>query len=200
MSLDASGSIANAVTFSKWKGRNYARQLVRPANPKTVLQISMRAMMRFLSQSWNTVGTTPKATWSALADAGNFSNFNAFVQANQRLWRQFLPPSQTSPHPGTGTLPVATFDSATGGIHHVNLAFTMTTLNNAWGVMIFRSLTGTFTPSLSNCIHIMPVTAGPDIVWTDSPLTANTYYYDAKFFTKEGVLGPDEGEKTGIAT
>lgn len=45
MSLDASGSIAGALTFSKWKGRNYARQLVIPANPQTVGQQESRARM-----------------------------------------------------------------------------------------------------------------------------------------------------------
>jgi hypothetical protein len=200
MSLDASGSLANAITFSKWKGRNYARQLVRPANPKSALQVSMRAMMRFLSQSWAAIGATPKASWDALATAGNFSAFNAYIQANQRLWREFLPPSQTHPLPGTGSLPIAVLASATGGIHHIDLAINVTTLLQAWGVMIFRSPTGTFTPSLSNCIHVMAVTAAVNYVWTDTPLAAGTYYYDAKFFTTEGVLGPDEGEVTATAT
>lgn len=43
MSLDASGSIAGAITFSKWKGRNYVRQLVIPANPRTAGQQAARA-------------------------------------------------------------------------------------------------------------------------------------------------------------
>lgn len=45
MSLDASGSIASALTFSKWKGRNYARQLVIPANPQTEEQQGVRAKL-----------------------------------------------------------------------------------------------------------------------------------------------------------
>lgn len=45
MSLDASGSIAGALTFSKWKGRNYVRQLVIPANPRTSGQQENRAAL-----------------------------------------------------------------------------------------------------------------------------------------------------------
>jgi hypothetical protein len=56
MSLDASGSIAGALTFSKWKGRNYVRQLVIPANPRTTGQQTSR---------------------EALGSAGRF---NSFVQ------------------------------------------------------------------------------------------------------------------------
>lgn len=45
MSLDASGSIAGAITFSKWKGRNYVRQLVIPANPRSAGQQATRAAL-----------------------------------------------------------------------------------------------------------------------------------------------------------
>jgi len=38
MSIDASGSIASTIVFSKWKGRNYVRQLVVPANPRSAGQ------------------------------------------------------------------------------------------------------------------------------------------------------------------
>jgi len=198
MSLDASGSLAGAIVFSKWKGRNYARQLVRPANPKSALQVSMRAMLRFLAQDWKNIGATPKASWTEEAAAGNFSKFNAYIQANQRRWREFLPPGQTDTMYGVHALPTATFDSATGGIHHADLAATVTGINQCWGVAIFRSPTGTFTPSLSNCIHILKVTTS--FVWTDTPILAGTYYYDMKFFTDDGLLGPDEGEKTCVVT
>lgn len=200
MSLDASGSIAGAITFSKWKGRNYVRQLVRPANPKSALQVSMRAMFKFLSQAWENVGSTPQGTWDDEAAANQYSPFNAYVSRNQARWREFLPPSQTEPAPETGTAPVATLDSATGGERHIDLAFTITTLNDVWGVAIFRSPTGSFTPSVSNCIAVLPVTATGALVYTDSNLDAGTYYYDAKFFTKEGVMGADEGEVNGTAT
>jgi len=199
-SLDASGSIANAVTYSKWKGRNYARQRVVPANPKSALQVAMRAMMKFLSQSWTSVGSTPQGSWQTRADASIVSPFNAFVGANQARWREFQGPSQTDPAAETGTPPVATLDSATGGVRHIDLEFTITTLNDVWGVMIFRSTSGTFTPSLSNCIAILEVDSTGTLIYTDSELDAGTYYYDAVFFTKEGLMDTEEGEVNGTAT
>lgn len=200
MSLGASGSIGGAMTFAAWKGRAYARQLVIPSNPQSALQVAMRAMLKFISQAWASVGTTPQGSWATRAAASNISGFNAFVSANQMRWREFQAPSQTDPAAETGTQPVATLDTAVGGVRHIDLTLTVTTANDVWGVMIFRSPTGTFATSLSNCVAILPVSGAGTIVWTDSNLVAGAYYYDARFFTKEGALGPEEGEVNGTAT
>lgn len=200
MSMDASGTIGKIATFSKWKGRNYVRSRVVPANPKSALQVSVRAMLRFLSQAWVNVGATPQGTWDDLAAADQISPFNAFVGRNGSRWREFQAPSQTYPAPETGTPPVATLDTATGGPSYIDLAFTVTTLNDCWGVAIFRSPTGTFATSRANCIAILEVDGTGALVYTDSGLAAGAYYYDARFFTKEGVLGAEEGEVTGTAT
>jgi len=200
MSFEASGTIGKIATFSKWKGRPYVRQRVSPSNPKSALQVSVRAMMRFLSQSWAAVGSTPKGTWEDLAAASQISPFNAFVGRNAGRFREFQAPSQTYPAAESGTPAVATLDSATGGPSYIDLAFTITTLNDVWGCMIFRSPTGTFTPSRANCIAIIPIDGTGAEVYTDSGLDAGTYYYDAKFFSKEGLLDADEGEVDGTAT
>lgn len=46
MSLEASGSVAGALTFAKWKGRQYVRQLVQPSNPQSAAQETARNAMR----------------------------------------------------------------------------------------------------------------------------------------------------------
>lgn len=200
MSFEASGTIGKIATFSKWKGRPYVRQRVVPKNPKSALQVSTRAVMRFLSQAWIDVEAVPQASWDDLAAAAQISPFNAYVGRNQNRWREFQAPSQTYPAAETGTEPVATFDSATGGPSYADLVFTITTLNDVWGVAIFRSLTGTFTCSRSNCIAMIPVDDVGELVYTDSNLDAGTYYWDAKFFTKEGLFGDDEGEMSDDVT
>jgi len=199
-SIDASGSIADTITYSKWKGRNYARQRVIPANPKSALQVSVRSMMRFLSQAWENVGSTPQGSWEDRAAATNISPFNAYIQQNLQRWREFQPPAQTDPAPETGTDPVATLDSAVGGPSYIDLTMTITTLNDVWGVILFRSTSGSFSTSRSNAIYVLPVTGTGTLVHTDSNLAAGTYYYNARFFTEEGVLGAEEGEVNGTAT
>ncbi len=200
MSLDASGTLADTLTASKWKGRNYIRQRIVPSNPRSVMQVAIRAMFKFLSQAWAGIGTTPQGSWADRAGLTNISPFNAYMSRNQALWREFSPPSQTDPNPGTGTPPVLTLDSAVGGAAHIDLTFTLTTANGIWGVMIFRSPTGSFTTSLANCIAIIPMSTPGAHVYTDSDLAAGTYYYDARAFTTEGVLGAEEGEQSGTAT
>ena len=200
MSFDATGTIGNIATFSKWKGRNYVRQRVIPANPKSALQVSTRAILRFLSQAWVDVGSTPQGSWDDLAAAAQISPFNAYIGRNGRRYREFQAPSQTYPAAETGTEPVATLDSATGGPSYADVAMTITTLNDVWGVMLFRSATGTFTPSRGNCIAVLPVDNTGSLVYTDSNLAAGNWYYDANFFTKEGLLGADEGEMMATVT
>lgn len=200
MSLAASGTVAKTITFATWKGRAYARNRVVPANPKSALQVSVRTMMAFLAQNWAAIGSTPKASWDDRAAASSISPFNAYQGYNMSRWREFQPPAQTDPAPETGTEPVATLDSATGGPSYIDVAMTITTLNDVWGVLLFRSISGTFTPSRANCIKALLIDGTGAVVYTDSGLTAGTYYYDAKFFTKEGVLGADEGEVSGTAT
>jgi len=201
MSLDASGSLAGALVFSKWKGRNYVRQLVRPANPKLPKQVSVRSMFKFLSQVWKlSVLPTYEGSWQDLANASIISTFNAYMAKNMSRWREFNAPSMAYPAVETGTAPVATLDSATGGARHIDVEMTITTLNDVWGVMLFRSPTGTFSPSFANCIAVLNVDSTGTMVYTDSNLAAGTYYYDAIFFSKTGKMEAEEGEVTGTAT
>src|SRR5574337_149397 len=58
MSLDASGTLASTITASKWKGRNYMRQRIIPANPKTDAQLTVRAILGTLAKACHAVLTS----------------------------------------------------------------------------------------------------------------------------------------------
>lgn len=62
LSLDASGSVADTMTFSKWKGRNYVRQRVTPSNPKTADQLAVRSILGTLAKACKAVLTSYKDT------------------------------------------------------------------------------------------------------------------------------------------
>lgn len=58
MSLDASGSVASTITFSKWKGRNYVRQLTIPSNPSTSGQQNARLSLGSLGKAAHLILTS----------------------------------------------------------------------------------------------------------------------------------------------
>jgi len=45
MSIDARGKIGDAIVFSVWKGVNYVRQWLKPANPQSVAQGDQRIIL-----------------------------------------------------------------------------------------------------------------------------------------------------------
>lgn len=186
LSLDASGSLAGALVFSKWKGRNYVRSLVKPANPKSVKQVSVRAMFKFLAQEWTNNSTAFKATWNDLADDQVISPFNAFMGFNQARWRNGLTPCRDYPASTTGGVGNATFVSATGGIRLATLAFTINPLQDHFGALIARSVTTGFTPGFENLVAIIALRPAGAHSYIDTPLAAGTYYYRTRWFDDGG--------------
>jgi len=202
LSLDASGTLGDAITFSKWKGRHYVRERIIPSNPKSGLQVGFRSMFKFLAQNWDTLSAPEQATYEDLADSLAISPFNAYVRANQRHWRNFNAPSKDIAAARAGT-PAAWnggTPAATGGVASITIDFTVATLNDGWGLMIFRSPTGTFTPSLSNCRAVVLCNAAAAFTWVDTPLVAGTYYYDTVRFTDDGLASAEDGEINASAT
>jgi len=200
LSLDASGSIAGSMTYSKWKGRNYVRSLVIPANPKSGPQVGVRSMFRFLTQEWNGLDAAPQATWKDRADAQAISPFNAYVQYNQFRWRNFLAPTQDFPEvetPFSGTLGALT---AVEGIRSVTVTQAVTAAGNGWGMAFFRSPTGTFTTAFSNLKRVVKFNGTEDIVFIDTPLDPGTYYYNARSISDDGDLGAEGTECDATVT
>lgn len=200
MSIDASGKVAGALVFSKWKGRNYARVLVKPRNPRTGGQKGMRAMFKFLSQIWNGLADADKLTWKTRADTGVYSTFNAFMSHNQFRWRNFKTPTKQDPATETGTAPTGPTGVATPGERLMTLAITDGASPPDFGYAIFRSLTETFTLGWDNCIAVVPWDSGGVTTYIDTPLDPGTYYYNAIGFLDTGLNGADGTEFNGEVT
>lgn len=56
LSLDASGSVGNAMVFSKWKGRNYVRVLVTPKNLQSEGQAEVRTILAAVGKNNKQIG------------------------------------------------------------------------------------------------------------------------------------------------
>lgn len=200
MSMDASGSLAKAIVFSKWKGRNYVRQLVTPKNPKSNSQVGVRSMFKFLAQQWAGLGAADQATWEDRADQTIISPFNAYMAFNQSRWRDFNTPSHEDPPDEAGTLPTGPTGTATPDGRAMIIEITDGVNPPDWGYCLFRSITGTFTLAWSNCIAVIPWDSGGVTDYVDSPLEPDQYYYNAIGFLDSGLEGADGTEWDGTIT
>jgi len=199
-SMDASGTIGNAITFSKWKGRNYVRNRVIPHNPKSAGQTAIRAMFGFLAQAWAAILTADKATWDDEAGYDAISDFNAYQRKNQKRYRDFKAPSQANPAAEVGTPSVTPTPSAAAGERSITVTQTVTTANDGWAIAFFRSPTGAFNASWDNLVAVKPISGTDDVLFIDSPLEVGTYYYSTRSITVDGVWGTETAECTAEIT
>jgi hypothetical protein len=79
-----SGSVKDS-TFSKWKGRDYLRARVIPANPNTLLQQAQRARMAAAVNYWQSIHADLAAWWNEYAATYQMSGFNACTARNIKL-------------------------------------------------------------------------------------------------------------------
>lgn len=199
-SLEASGQLAGAIVFSKWKGRPYIRELVKPSNPRSGPQVGIRAMLRFLTQNWQYVSSVNQATWKDRADAKVISNFNAYVGYNVYRWRDFLAPTQHDPEAATDTPPTLGTLAAAAGVRSITVTQPITTAADGWGVCFFRSLTGTFTSTFDKLRYVGRIVGTADVVFVDSPLDPGTYYYEVRSITQDGQLSAASSEVSDTVT
>jgi len=122
LSLGAAGSVADTLTFSKWRGRAYVRQKVTPGNPNTAEQQLTRNAFSFLQAVFKVAPPILVAPWTAYATGKVLTDRNAFVKFNLPVLREEvdldnwvaspgalggLPPASATPTPGAGTLSIA---------------------------------------------------------------------------------------------
>jgi hypothetical protein len=188
MSVDASGKFGGAMVFSKWKGRNYVRQLVIPKNPKSAKQTGVRAMMKFIADRWFYLTSGNHDTWNDLAESKQISPFNAYVGENLFRWQEFKPPTKEYPADETANA-ITTTQVLTGGQGFCTIGLTPSGAGDNWGFAIFRDTAEITAPNWNNCIAVIPANGASAVSYTDSPLEAGTYHYRAAVFNTDGKLG-----------
>jgi len=199
-SAKATGTLGRATILSTWKGRTYARTKTPPSNPQTAAQQTVRMMLTFLAQQWKTLTTARQATWETPAKERTLPPYNAYLTTNLQRWSQFQSPGQTYPVKAYGSLPIATFDSATGQPGQATLQFHITSVRSWWPLLIFRSDTSPVVPSRDNCIAILPANEDDPRIYIDQNLPPGTYHYQVRFCTEYGKMGPNETERSATVT
>lgn len=190
MSLDASGTLGDAIVFSKWKGRPYVRERVIPSNPKSGAQVGRRAMFSFLSKQWDGLSDANKATWQDLADQLVSTPFSAYVSANMEDWHNFLAPSKVTPATRTATPSDHELTDADWEENRIKLVLNGTSHNQLWLLTIFAKDGGAVTPAVGNAILCLPdtVTLPATFFWT--PPSVATWHFTS-------ICSSIDGKKAG---
>lgn len=79
-SLEASGSVAKTIVYSRWKGRQYTRQHTIPLNPQSAKQVNVRTAMTLLVAYWQTLAQAVKDLYDAEGQKVQYSGFNYFIK------------------------------------------------------------------------------------------------------------------------
>ena len=82
LSLSASGTIGDSMTFGKWKGVNTVRVKGTPTNPNTAAQLTQRTAFANAVASWKAQDQTTQTDWNNRVRAMglNMSGFNLYTQ------------------------------------------------------------------------------------------------------------------------
>jgi len=197
--LDAGGTLAGAIVFSKWKGRTYVRRHAVPHNPKSGLQVGMRSMFKFVSQAYAALAATPKANWKAVADKTSTTPMNAQMQRSQRNARVNLG-AVYDPTTGATTAPTAPATlTPTAAPKSINVAWTHPAATPGdYTAMLYMSTVTGFTPDVSNLVY---VGAQATLLTTIRNLVTGTpYYFRLRETNKNGDMGALVAQATATPT
>lgn len=115
LSFGARGQLGKAMVVSKWRGIDYARQYVIPANPRTTLQQANRTRFALLREMYKLAPAGVRAPWDAFATGRPFLGANKFVGENNRLLNGQLDMVNMLMSPGArGGLPPAGVTAVAG--------------------------------------------------------------------------------------
>jgi len=79
-----SGKVGKAGVFATWKGRQYRRSWVKPANPKTPAQQAVRNNFKNAVAEWQGFSIYQKTAYNNLATPYQISGFNLWVSRYQK--------------------------------------------------------------------------------------------------------------------
>ncbi len=178
MSMNASGTLGDVLTFGKVRKTSTLRKKPTPAQPRTGLQVSMRAMMQFISQQWRNLTAPDQATWGQLAVDAKIAPYHAFIAHNMQRWRNLRPPSKQYPVTETDDASINPSVDATGGVRHIQIkVYENTMIVENWTFLLFHKLDTPPAAELNKLVHVFRVENYDDHYWTHTPLQPGSHYY-----------------------
>lgn len=80
--FDGAGQLGRSLVYSRWRGVNYTRRYVIPANPRTTRQVAVRDAFQMLGDIWKFSSVWMTDPWNLFATGQKFTGKNAFMSAN----------------------------------------------------------------------------------------------------------------------
>lgn len=135
LSLDASGTLAKTLTFSKWRGIKYVRQRVVPENPNTTEQAETRNVFKMLVEAWKLAPTLVVTPWDTHALGRPFTGRNKFIGDNVSVLRNEANLDNMIVSPGArGGLPPNSILSA-ADVAGITVTFTQPAVPTGWSLI-----------------------------------------------------------------
>lgn len=187
LSRAASGTLAGQLTFGFSGTTPTLRKKPTPKQPRSGLQISMRAMMTFLSKQWKNLTTNQQETWNLCGTHKRLDAYHRYLGHNLERWRNKRPPTKEYPAAAAMDLLHSFEPIATGHIRHIDLAIDRNGEgDNAWAFLIFHSDIALPDPDLEKLVHVLPAETPGFFYWTHSHLQPAEHHYTVVPFTDDG--------------
>jgi len=185
-SLSASGGLGKTVIFSTNRGQAYVKRWAAPANPRTNLQTSLRAITRWCSSQWAGLLAASKTTWETAPGAASTSPFNAFVAENLRRWPDLLFPSSVYPPTEAASFYTSPQINAAAQGRRAEFLFYGGAPGQNWGFAIFEVATAVAFRTWSDLVRCSFASGSPP--WTDwiGPLDPGIHYFRILQFSLDG--------------
>lgn len=133
-SLSASGTIADTITYGNWKGIQYARTRVIPANPQSTEQTKTREVFRFIQEYYKFAAAIAREPWIAATTGIPMTALNMALSKNVGVLRDELNLDNMVFSPGArGGIPPAAI-VVTPGAGTLTVAVTAPTIPNGWSI------------------------------------------------------------------
>lgn len=134
LSFGASGKLADTLVYANWRGRDYVRRYVKPANPKSTEQMKTRNTFSGLEKRWKQGGSIMRQPWDAFAAGLPLVGRNAYIGKNISVIRDDAGMDEYIGSPG-----------AKGGLPPLTLALTTVAGNGIEAVVTVPADYGTWT-------------------------------------------------------
>lgn len=188
MSQGAAGKLGGSLVFANSPRGPYAKKLTAPKQPRSIAQISIRAMVKFLSQNWALISSADQTTWDAIAQKTSIASYHAYLGHNAKRWRNQRSPTEIYPAAELAAISTDYTLTAFAGVRRARIRMRNTgTPTNIWIHLLFHSLTAGATTDWQNLIHVQLLeTSSVNVIFNHTPIIAARHYYTTVVAVQDG--------------